>query len=83
VATRSDNGVEVSSRHFLAWCIERRIDAVHIQPGKPTQNAHLESFHGWLHDECLNVSWFWNLSTRDAKSQPGAPNITPSGRTRP
>ena len=61
VAIRSDNGPEVSSRHFLAWCIERRIDAVHIQPGKPTQNAHVESFHGRLRDECLNVSWFWNL----------------------
>jgi len=61
VAIRSDNGPELSSRHFLAWCIERRIDAVHIQPGKPTQNAHVESFHGRLRDECLNVSWFWNL----------------------
>ena len=61
VAIRSDNGPEVSSRHFLAWCIERHIDAVHIQPGKPTQNAHVESFHGRLRDECLNVSWFWNL----------------------
>lgn len=61
VSIRSDNGPELSSRHFLAWCIERRIDAVHIQPGKPTQNAHVESFHGRLRDECLNVSWFWNL----------------------
>ena len=61
VAIRSDNGPELSSRHFLAWCIERKIDAVHIQPGKPTQNAHVESFHGRLRDECLNVSWFWNL----------------------
>lgn len=52
---------EMSSRHFLAWCIEKRIDAIHIQPGKPTQNAHVESFHGRLRDECLNVSWFWNL----------------------
>ena len=67
VAIRSDNGPEVSSRHFLAWCIERRIDAVHIQPGKPTQNAHVESFHGRLRDECLNVSWFWNLL--DARSK--------------
>jgi putative transposase len=61
VSIRSDNGPELSSRHFLAWCIERKIDAVHIQPGKPTQNAHVESFHGRLRDECLNVSWFWNL----------------------
>jgi putative transposase len=34
---------------------------VHIRPGKPTENAYVESFHGRLRDECLNVSWFWNL----------------------
>ena len=67
VAIRSDNGPEVSSRHFLAWCIEKRIDAVHIQPGKPTQNAHIESFNGRLRDECLNVNWFWNLFDARAK----------------
>jgi putative transposase len=60
-AIRSDNGPEMSSRHYLAWCVEHKIDALHIQPGKPTQNAHVESFHGRLRDECLNVSWFWNL----------------------
>jgi putative transposase len=60
-------GPEVSSRHYLAWCIEKRIDAVHIQPGKPTQNAHIESFNGRLRDECLNVSWFWNLFDARAK----------------
>lgn len=58
---RSDNGPEVSSRHYLAWCIERGIGTIHIQPGKPTQNGHVESFHGRLRDECLNASWFWNL----------------------
>jgi putative transposase len=61
MAIRSDNGPEMSSRHYLAWCLEHKIDAVHIQPGKPTQNAYVESFHGRLRDECLNVSWFWNL----------------------
>lgn len=66
-AIRSDNGPEVSSRHYLAWCIEKQIDAVHIQPGKPTQNAHIESFNGRLRDECLNVSWFWNLFDARAK----------------
>jgi putative transposase len=42
----------------LAWCIEKRFDAVHIQPGKTTQNAHIESFNGKLRDECLNVNLF-------------------------
>jgi putative transposase len=60
-AIRCDNGPELTSWHFLAWCIEHKIDLVHIQPGQPTQNAHAESFHGWLRDECLNVSWFRHL----------------------
>lgn len=60
-AIRVDNGPEFSSRHFLAWCIERGIELIQIQPGKPTQNARVESFHGRLREECLNVSWFQNL----------------------
>jgi len=58
---RCDNGPELTSRHFLAWCIEQQIELVHIQPGRPTQNAHVESFHGRLREECLAVSWFHNL----------------------
>jgi len=60
-AIRCDNGPELTSRHFLAWCIERQIELLHIQPGKPTQNARIESFHGRLREECLAVSWFQNL----------------------
>ena len=60
-AIRCDNGPELTSRHFLAWCVERQIELVYIQPGKPTQNAHVESFHGRLREECLAVSWFQNL----------------------
>ena len=41
--------------------MERQIELLHIQPGKPTQNAHVESFHGRLREECLTVSWFQNL----------------------
>ena len=58
---RCDNGPELTSRHFLAWAMERRIELLHIQPGRPTQNGRVESFHGKLRDECLNVSWFRNL----------------------
>jgi transposase InsO family protein len=61
LAIRCDNGPQLTSRHFLAWCVERQIELVHIQPGKPTQNAHVESFHGRMREECLNVSWFQNL----------------------
>jgi putative transposase len=43
---RCDNGPEFTSRHFLAWCVERKIELLHIQPGKPAQNGRVESFHG-------------------------------------
>jgi putative transposase len=60
-AIRCDNGPDLTSRHFLAWALEWKIELRHIQPGKPTQNAHVESFHGRLREECLRVSWFTNL----------------------
>lgn len=60
-ALRCDNGPEFTSRHFLAWSVERQIELRHIEPGRPMQNGHVESFHGRLREECLNVSWFRNL----------------------
>lgn len=60
-AIRCDNGPELTSRHFLAWAFDRGIRLVYIQPGKPTQNAYVESFNGKLREECLRVSWFQNL----------------------
>ena len=65
---RCDNGPEFTSRHFLAWCVERKIELLHIQPGKPTQNGRVESFNGRLRDEFLNVSWFQNLFDAKRKS---------------
>jgi putative transposase len=61
---RCNNGPELTSHHFLAWCIDKRIDLVHIQPGRPTQNGHIESFTGQLRDELLNTGWFRNLFER-------------------
>jgi putative transposase len=58
---RCDNGPEFTSRHFLAWGVEQKIELLHIQPGKPMQNGRVESFHARLREECLNVSWFQNL----------------------
>jgi len=58
---RCDNGPELTSRPFLAWCVERKIQLVHIEPGRPMQNGRAESLQGKFRDECLNVSWFRNL----------------------
>jgi putative transposase len=59
---RCDNGPEFTSRHFIAWCAEKKIELMHIQPGRPMQNGHVESFNGRLRDECLNANWFLNLA---------------------
>jgi putative transposase len=49
---RCDNGPEFTSRSFIGWCMERKIQLNHIQPGKPMQNGHVESFNGRLRAEC-------------------------------
>jgi putative transposase len=64
---RCDNGPELTSRHILGWSEEKKINLVHIQPGKPMQNGHVESFNGRFRDECLNATWFHTLA--DAKEK--------------
>ena len=64
---RCDNGPEFTSRHFLSWCEEHGIQLLHIQPGRPMQNGHVESFNGRFRDECLNHNWFTTLA--DAKEK--------------
>lgn len=54
----SDNGTEFTSTAILRWQQERGIDWHYIQPGKPIQNAFVESFNGRLRDECLNETAF-------------------------
>jgi putative transposase len=56
-----DNGTEFTSNHFDAWAYFRGIHVDFIRPGKPVDNAHIESFNGRLRDECLNAKWFESL----------------------
>ena len=56
-----DNGPEFTSKAMFFWAKERHIKLGFIQPGKPTQNAFVESFNGRLRDECLNEHWFHSL----------------------
>ena len=58
----SDNGTEFTSMAILRWVQETGIDWHYIAPGKPTQNAFIESFNGKLRDECLNETLFSSLS---------------------
>ena len=61
-----DNGTEFTSMVFLQWAARHGIDVQFIEPGKPTQNAFIESFNGRLRDECLNTSWFPTLDAARA-----------------
>jgi len=65
---RMDNGSEFTSRSFLAWCVEQKIEMMHIRPGKPVENAHCESFNGRLREEFLNVTRFQHLWDARAKA---------------
>ena len=57
----SDNGTELTSTAILRWSQERGVGWHYIAPGKPQQNAFVESFNGRLRDECLNETLFTSL----------------------
>ena len=58
----SDNGTELTSHAVLRWVEETGIEWHYIAPGKPVQNAFVESFNGRLRDECLNEHVFRSLA---------------------
>ena len=57
----SDNGTEFTSRAILKWAGDNKVDWHYIDPGKPQQNAFIESFNGSLRDELLNEEIFDTL----------------------
>jgi putative transposase len=59
---RTDNGPEFCGRAMLTWAHERGLTLRLIEPGKPNQNAYIESFNGRFRDECLNEHWFTSLA---------------------
>ena len=58
----SDNGTELTGMAILAWSQDRAVDWHYIAPGKPQQNAFVESFIGRLRDELLNETLFSSLA---------------------
>ena len=58
---RTANGKEFCGRAMIQWAHEKGVTLRLIEPGKPNQNAYIESFNGRLRDECLNEHWFPNL----------------------
>lgn len=81
----SDNGTELTSNAVLEWCGTTKIDWHYTAPGKPTQNAFVESFNGRMRDELLNetlftsldharekiAAWAWDYNTRRPHSSLG------------
>lgn len=61
-----DNGPEMTSKAMFMWSQKTGVKLHFIQPGKPTQNAFVESFNGRFRDGCLNQQWFRTLA--DARS---------------
>ncbi len=60
--SRWTTGSEFTSNHFRCLgLLSAGIDVDFIRPGKPVDNAHIESFNGRLRDECLNAKWFESL----------------------
>jgi putative transposase len=57
-----DNGPEFRGRALQAWSGQQTIRSAFIEPGKPIQNAFVESFDGRTRDECLNANWFLNVT---------------------
>ena len=62
-----DNGPEFISKELDKWAYENKVTLDFSRPGKPTDNAYIESFNGSFRDECLNINWF--LSLDDAREK--------------
>ena len=93
-AIRTDNGKEFCGRAMLTWAHARGVRLFLIQPGKPNQNAYIESFNGRLRDECLNEHWFvslahasavikaWRCEYNDERPKKSLGGLTPSAYAR-
>ena len=62
-----DNRSELISKAMDKWAYEHGVELDFSRPGKPTDNAKVESFNGHFREECLNEHWF--LSLEDAKGK--------------
>lgn len=56
-----DNGTEFTCKAMFFWQQDSGVKLAYIQPGKPTQNAFIESLNGKFRNECLNRHWFRSL----------------------
>jgi putative transposase len=81
-AIRVDHGPEFVCDAVRRWCEQKNLELDYIEPGKPMQNGHVESFNGKLRDECLNAHWFTSLRP-GTSLKAGGPITTRCAHTAP
>lgn len=84
-----DNGSEFTGRALDAWAHQNNVKLDFIRPGKPNENAFIESFNGRFRDECLNENWFvsledvrktieeWRIDYNENRPHSSLGNLTP------
>ncbi len=89
-AIRCDNGPELLSTPFVAWCEENSVELRYIQPGKPNQNAYVERFNRTYRDEVLSsylfddldqvrqITWEWMQEYNEERPHESLGNIPPA-----
>jgi transposase InsO family protein len=80
-AIRVDQGSEFISRDLDIWAYHKGVILDFSRPGKPTDNAFIESFNGKFRTECLNVRWFMSLDDTARNWRLGVETITSFVRT--
>jgi putative transposase len=76
-----DHGPEFEGQVLDAWAYERCVHLSFIRPGKPNENAYIESFNGKFRDECLTSTGSSRWRRPVERSRPGASSTTPSNLT--
>jgi putative transposase len=89
-AIRCDNGPELISRQFVAWCEENDVEIRYIQPGKPNQNAYIERFNRTYREEVLSsylfddldevreITWEWLLIYNEERPHDALGGLPPA-----
>jgi len=84
-----DHGPEFEGQVLDAWAYEANVQLAFIRPGKPNENAYIESFNGKFRDECLNEHWFitmiharrvieaWRIEYNTERTHSSLANLTP------
>lgn len=87
---RMDNGPELISSQLAAWCTQHNVEMIHIQPGKPNQNAYIERFNRTFREEVLNaylfsslnevreITWKWLIDYNEQRPHDSLNGLTPT-----